>query len=64
MPNRLNVPDELKHLIEKRADDDRRDRNAGAAEEPAAPLEPAAERRQGGRRALDGEEESPEPKAK
>jgi hypothetical protein len=55
MPNQLDLPDELKHLIEKRADDDRRERNSAAAAEPAVPTElTSAERRQGGRRAIDG----------
>jgi hypothetical protein len=61
MPNQLDLPDELKHLIEKRADDDRRERSNAAAAEPALPADVAAtERRQSGRRAVDGEQVAPE----
>jgi hypothetical protein len=50
MPNQLDLPDDLKHLIEKRDDGDRRDRV-----EPDVADE-GAERRRGGRREADQEQ--------
>ena len=47
MPNQLDLPDDLKHLIEKRDDGQRRERS-----EPV-PDDSGAERRQGGRRTED-----------
>jgi hypothetical protein len=54
MPNQLDLPDDLKHLIEKRDDGQRRERS-----EPV-PDDSDAERRQGGRRTEDAGQGTPE----
>ncbi len=49
MPNRIEIPDELQHLIEKRAGSDRR-----KAKSTGAKAASSAERRRKARRTADG----------
>jgi hypothetical protein len=47
MPNRLPIPDQIAHLIEKRTEEERRARESQQSEQPT---DDSTERRQGERR--------------